>query len=122
MFSKDKEATVRKGRSSPPTIISPDVRVDGNITSNGEIQIDGIVEGDIKGVKLSIGHTGSVNGAISAETTLVRGRVSGSTALSTKNSAPVERPNPSSWRSPSAILSARISRRPSEIACRPCAR
>ena len=77
MFSKDKKAGGRKARSSPPTIISPDVRVDGNITSNGEIQVDGIVEGDVKGVKLCIGHSGAVNGSVTAETTLVRGRVNG---------------------------------------------
>ena len=44
---------------------------------NGEIQVDGIVEGDVKGVKLCIGHSGSVNGSVTAETTLVRGRVNG---------------------------------------------
>ncbi len=80
MFSKDKKAGGRKARSSPPTIISPDVRIDGNITSNGEIQVDGIVEGDVKGVKLCIGHNGAVNGSVTAEMTLVRGRVNGEIA------------------------------------------
>ena len=80
MFSKDKKDQkdgVRKSRPSPLTIISPDVHVVGNITSNGEIQLDGIVEGDVKGVILCIGHTGSVSGSITAESTLVRGKVSG---------------------------------------------
>ena len=77
MFSKGKKEGARKARPSPPTIISPDVHVVGNITSNGEIQLDGIVEGDVKGVTLCIGHTGSVKGSVTAETTLVRGKVSG---------------------------------------------
>lgn len=77
MFSKDKKEGARRTRPLPPTIISPDVHVVGNITSNGEIQIDGIVEGDVKGVTLCIGHTGSVSGSITAESTLVRGKVSG---------------------------------------------
>ena len=77
MFSKDKKAGGRKVRSSLPTIISPDVRVEGNITSNGEIQVDGILEGDVKCVKLCVGHSGAVNGSVTAETTLVRGRVNG---------------------------------------------
>ena len=76
-FSKDKKEGARKARPSPPTIISPDVHVVGNITSDGEIQLDGIIEGDVKGVTLCIGHTGSVDGSVTAETTLVRGKVSG---------------------------------------------
>ena len=76
MFSKAKKDGGKK-RAAPPTIISSDLRVDGDITSEGEIQIDGAVDGDVKGTKLSIGEQGSVKGAVTAERVLVRGRVTG---------------------------------------------
>ena len=66
MFSKGKKAGDKK-RPAPPTIISADLRVDGDITSEGEIQIDGVVDGDVKGSKLSIGQGGTVKGSVTAE-------------------------------------------------------
>ncbi len=77
MFSKGKKAGGRKQRPAPPTIISSDLRVDGDIASDGEIQIDGTVDGDVRGSKLSIGQTGIINGAVTADRTLIRGRVNG---------------------------------------------
>lgn len=77
MFSRDKKEGGAKRKAAPPTIISSDLRVNGNVTSDGEIQIDGIIEGDVRGAKLSIGQTGRVKGAVIADRLLVRGRVVG---------------------------------------------
>ncbi len=76
MFSRGKKNAGKK-RAAAPTIISSDLRVDGDIASEGEIQIDGAVNGDVKGTKISIGEQGSVKGGVTAERALVRGRVSG---------------------------------------------
>lgn len=76
MFSKGKKAGGRK-RPAPPTIISADLHVNGDITSEGEIQIDGVVDGDVKGTKLSIGQGGTIKGSVTAERVLVRGKVTG---------------------------------------------
>lgn len=81
MFSKDKKEkkaeAAHKRKSLPPTIISADMRITGNISSEGEIQVDGIVDGDVRGAKISVGASGHIAGAVSAERILVRGRVNG---------------------------------------------
>jgi len=77
MFSKDKPDNGRKRKPMPPTIISSDMRITGNITSEGEVQVDGVVDGDVRGAKVSIGATGHIAGAVSADKILVRGRVNG---------------------------------------------
>ena len=77
MFSKGKADGDRKRKVSAPTIISNGLTVSGNLDSDGEVQIDGIVEGDIKSVRLSIGQNGKIVGSVQAERVLVRGRING---------------------------------------------
>jgi cytoskeletal protein CcmA (bactofilin family) len=60
-----------------PSIISTDLTVTGDFASEGDIQIDGKVEGDVKTTRLTIGEGGSVKGAITADTVTVSGTVSG---------------------------------------------
>ena len=67
----------RSGRAAP-SILSADVVVVGNVTSGGDIQIDGTIEGDIRSVSLTIGDKATINGEIVADDVVVRGRVIGS--------------------------------------------
>lgn len=62
---------------SVPSIISIDLSVQGNLASNGEIQVDGKVEGDIKCKALIIGTKGSVSGEVSAQTVRIHGAIRG---------------------------------------------
>jgi cytoskeletal protein CcmA (bactofilin family) len=59
------------------SLIGADVRIVGNITTEGEIQIDGQLEGDIVCHRLLIGESGRITGEITAETTQVHGEVIG---------------------------------------------
>ena len=59
------------------SLIAENVSVDGDLASDGDIQLDGAVHGDLKVAHLSIGETGQVEGAISAEAVEIRGRVAG---------------------------------------------
>ena len=95
MFGKDKEAAEQKSApqaaaasaqearpgAAPagdvPSIISADMKVVGNLHSNGDIQIDGTVEGDIKSRTLTVGENAHIIGSISAESVNVCGRVTG---------------------------------------------
>lgn len=79
MFSKGSTQTTNKPRkpAAPPSIVSADLVVTGDILSEGEVQVEGTVNGDVKCVRLTIGPTGTVNGSIVAEDTLVRGSVNG---------------------------------------------
>ena len=51
--------------------------ISGTITSTGDIQIDGYVEGDVRSVGLVIGEKAEIHGEIFAEDVVVRGRVMG---------------------------------------------
>ena len=62
---------------APPSILSNDLKVVGDLVSSGEIQVDGIVEGDIQSDVLVVGETAQVNGIIVADTCRVHGRVTG---------------------------------------------
>lgn len=67
----------RAARSAAPSIISGDLVVNGTLTSTGDIQIDGRVEGDVRSAGLVIGDKAFIQGEILAEDVTVRGRVQG---------------------------------------------
>ncbi len=67
----------RSARGTVPSIISADLTVTGTLISTGDIQIDGIVEGDVRSVGLVIGEKAEIHGEIMAEDLTVRGRVMG---------------------------------------------
>jgi cytoskeletal protein CcmA (bactofilin family) len=60
-----------------PSIISPDLKIVGNLKSDGEIQIDGTVKGDIKGHILTVGEQGKIDGSIVADTVRIFGTANG---------------------------------------------
>lgn len=60
-----------------PSIIAKGLVVTGNLVCDGELQVDGIVTGDIRAEKLNIGQTAHVTGAIDAGQVLIRGKVDG---------------------------------------------
>ena len=66
------------GRSSAPSIISGDLVVNGTLSSSGDMQIDGRVEGDVHSTGLVIGEKAFIHGEVMAEDVTVRGRVQGS--------------------------------------------
>lgn len=63
--------------NSVPSIIGADVTIEGNLTTLGEIQLDGCILGDIRSASLTVGEGGSVKGAVSAETVIIKGAVAG---------------------------------------------
>jgi cytoskeletal protein CcmA (bactofilin family) len=72
--SETKRSTTKSG---VPSIISADLRITGNLKSDGDIQVDGYVEGDIDSATLTIGEGAHVKGHISCETVRVCGTVDG---------------------------------------------
>jgi cytoskeletal protein CcmA (bactofilin family) len=61
-----------------PSIIGEDLMIKGNVTSKGEIQVDGEIEGDISCSSLLIGDKSKVTGGVAAEDVVVRGHIVGS--------------------------------------------
>jgi len=60
------------------SVIGTDLTIAGNLICKGEVQVDGIVEGDIQGSNVVIGESATVTGSIAAEEVVVRGHVVGS--------------------------------------------
>ncbi|MGJ3231538.1 MAG: polymer-forming cytoskeletal protein [Oceanicaulis sp.] len=65
-------------KSKAPSILSADLTVTGSIVSEGEVQLDGVVEGDVRAGSLTIGEEATVKGEVIAENVVIRGRVEGS--------------------------------------------
>jgi cytoskeletal protein CcmA (bactofilin family) len=89
-----KSETKPNGAAHPPTVpaqsfgasrsdrtisvLGPDLTVNGNLISKGELRVDGEVQGDIKGVRVVIGETACVTGGVVAEDVIILGHVMGS--------------------------------------------
>ena len=67
----------RPKSSGVPSIISADLNIVGDLTSHGDLQVDGSVDGDISSRTLTIGENARVNGAVSADKMRVCGTITG---------------------------------------------
>jgi cytoskeletal protein CcmA (bactofilin family) len=74
------DTTARAQDSSPPNIstIGEDLTITGNVTSKGELHVNGRVQGDVHCVALVLGENAQVEGSVVAEDVMVRGRLIGS--------------------------------------------
>lgn len=84
MFGKSGKAdapavqeTKQKPKKNAPSIISAGLHVVGNLTSDGEIHVDGVVNGDILADELTVGPDAQITGHIEADVALIRGHVNG---------------------------------------------
>ena len=88
MFSKTADPTGAPPRPGPGTasgntssnnrsILSSDLRITGEITSTGTIEVLGEVDGTVSAIGLIIGAEGRVTGQVNAETVEVKGRLDG---------------------------------------------
>ncbi len=65
-------------KSEETTIISKGVKIEGKITSSGNIRVDGEIQGDIFcESNMTIGEDAKVDGQINANTITIGGKVSG---------------------------------------------
>ena len=87
MFSKQTKAegktaasldSVQRKGPRVASLITDGMRIDGDLSGDGELHIDGLVRGDLTIARLTVGETGRIEGAVTAETFDCRGRVTGS--------------------------------------------
>ncbi len=72
------EFTPSTPRAKPAaSVLSSDLTVVGNIKTTGDIQVEGVVEGDIRAHLLTVGETATIRGEIVADDVVVNGRVVG---------------------------------------------
>lgn len=60
-----------------PSLLSEDLIIQGNVITEGDIQIEGTVEGDVRASQLTVGETATIRGELSAEDVVVNGHVIG---------------------------------------------
>jgi cytoskeletal protein CcmA (bactofilin family) len=72
------ELTPTAPKSKPaPSVLSSDLTITGNIKTTGDIQVEGVVEGDIRAHLLTVGEGATIRGEIVADDIVVNGRVVG---------------------------------------------
>jgi len=81
MFSKAEKSRAQTARPSvkpsAPSIISENLKVTGNLVSDGDIQMDGTIDGDVRSKRLTIGHSAVINGAVMGDVVRTAGTVNG---------------------------------------------
>jgi cytoskeletal protein CcmA (bactofilin family) len=63
--------------ASSRAIIDACLKIDGNLTTEGEVQVDGQINGNISCAHLTVGREATIVGDITAEEVVVRGKVTG---------------------------------------------
>ena len=75
MFSKTDKP--RRAGATPPSLVSYDMRVLGDIVSEGDVQIEGAVHGDVKARSLTVGPHAVIKGSVICDNAHVMGEVDG---------------------------------------------
>ncbi|MFB2530981.1 polymer-forming cytoskeletal protein [Paracoccus sp. p4-l81] len=64
-------------QKAPASILSSDLTITGNVKTTGDIQVEGVVEGDIRAHLLTVGESATIRGEIVADDVVVNGRIVG---------------------------------------------
>jgi len=72
-----KQPSVVSRDKGGPSVVGTDLTVTGDLTSNGEVHIEGEVQGDVRCASLIIGDNARVTGGVVAEDIVVRGNLMG---------------------------------------------
>lgn len=80
-----KSSSTEGTRSEETTIISRGVKIEGKITTEGNIRVDGDIKGDILSQNnVTVGESGQVNGQINANVITIGGKVIGTVTAKEK--------------------------------------
>ena len=92
MFSKTSDPTAAQTSGSPDqrpgmsgsnvgrSVLGADLRITGEITSTGSVEVLGEIDGNITAQGMVIGHEGRVTGSVTADAVEVKGRLEGKVA------------------------------------------
>lgn len=76
----DSDLAARSARPAVPggrTVLASDIRLTGDLSSSGTVEILGEVAGDVSAQTLIVGAEGQLKGSVSAEAVEVRGNLEG---------------------------------------------
>ncbi len=66
-----------KAKQFRPSLLGKDIQVNGKIITKGELQIDGVVQGEIEALKLVIEQSAKIVGSVSSDDLVIKGRIIG---------------------------------------------
>jgi cytoskeletal protein CcmA (bactofilin family) len=83
LSSNPTQDAIRGAASKPAgrvaaSIICADMKINGSVYSEGALQVDGHVEGDVTAQDITIGASGTITGEVIAEVITVKGTIKGS--------------------------------------------
>ncbi|WP_380052753.1 polymer-forming cytoskeletal protein [Falsihalocynthiibacter sp. SS001] len=61
----------------PASVLSSDLTITGNLKTTGDIQVEGVIDGDIRAHLLTVGEGATIRGEVVADDVVVNGRVIG---------------------------------------------
>jgi cytoskeletal protein CcmA (bactofilin family) len=70
-------ATLQRKSPVPPSIIAENMSLEGALSADGELHVDGQIRGEVTVQRLTLGEAGRIEGQITAEVAEIRGRVVG---------------------------------------------
>ncbi len=88
MFSRDKTAAVtlpKASRAGPPglSFIGPEVLISGDLATDGQLHVDGRIDGNVRCAQLVQGQAGVIAGNIHADEARIAGTVEGIVSVRT---------------------------------------
>ena len=78
----DDSSAARPRANAGKSVLAADLRITGDISSTGAVEVMGEVDGSINAGTLLLSHEGVVKGTVTAETVDLRGRLTGRVAPS----------------------------------------
>jgi len=64
-------------QGNSPSLLGKEIKIVGEISSTGALQLDGVLEGEIKASKLVIEKSAKVVGSVTSEDLVIKGRIIG---------------------------------------------
>ncbi len=71
------EPPAPKAKGGTPALLSKDVIIDGDMTTTGDIQIDGRMKGNLDAGSVTVGREAVLEGDVRAEAIIIHGRLIG---------------------------------------------
>jgi cytoskeletal protein CcmA (bactofilin family) len=75
--SGDDEQGGHSNRASGASILSSDMKIEGDVVSHGDLHVNGSIKGDVVARRLTVGEGGSITGAVEVDVAVIAGNLAG---------------------------------------------